>query len=154
MVLKEPTMKALHHAPTAARILLGLVFTVFGSNFFLHFLPQPPMEPGPAVDLAMALMNSYVMTLVKTLEVVAGVLLLSNRFVPLALAALAPIVVGINGFHLTLAPAGGGPGYLVLALELYLAWAYRDAFKPMLQARTEPSRVDVHAPIPSSVHAS
>ncbi|HEX5661219.1 MAG TPA: DoxX family protein [Polyangiales bacterium] len=142
-------MKALRHAPTAARILLGLAFTVFGANFFLHFIPQPPMAPGPAVDLAMALSSSYVMALVKTFEVIAGLMLLSNRFVPLALALLAPIVVGIVGFHLTLAPATGGAGYLVLALELYLAWAYREAFKPMLQAHVEPSRVDVHAHRPA-----
>jgi putative oxidoreductase len=147
-------MKALRHAPAAARILLGLVFTIFGANFFLHFIPQPPMEPGPAVDLAMALMGSYVMTTVKVVEVVAGLALLSDRFVPLALAVLAPIVVGINGFHLTLAPATGGAGYLVLALELYLAWAYRDAFKPMLQARAEPSRLELHEQLPRSVQAS
>jgi putative oxidoreductase len=147
-------MKALRFAPAAARILLGLVFTVFGANFFLHFIPQPPMEPGPAVDLAMALMGSYVMTTVKVVEVVAGLALLSNRFVPLALAVLAPIVVGINGFHLTLAPATGGAGYLVLARELYLAWAYREAFKPMLQAQVEPSRLELHEHLPSSVHAS
>jgi putative oxidoreductase len=147
-------MNALRHAPTAARILLGLVFTVFGSNFFLHFLPQPPMEPGPTLDFAMALMNSFVMTLVKTVEVVAGLMLLSNRFVPLALAVLAPIVVGINGFHLTLAPAAGGPAYLVLALELYLAWSYREVFKPMLQARVEPSRAEAQGHrVPTSAHA-
>jgi uncharacterized membrane protein YphA (DoxX/SURF4 family) len=147
-------MKALRHAPTAARLVLGLAFTVFGANFFFHFLPQPPMEPGPAVDLAMALSNSYVMTLVKSVEVVAGLMLLSNRFVPLALALLAPVVVGINGFHITLAPEGGGPGYLVLALELYLAWAYRDAFKPMLQAHTEPTRVDAEQSHGRLAHAS
>lgn len=147
-------MKALRYAPTAARILLGLVFTVLGANFFVHFLPQPPMEPGPAVDLAMAFMNSFVMTTVKVVEVVAGIALLSNRFVPLALALLAPVVVGINGFHLTLAPDNGGPGYLVLALELYLAWAYRDAFKPMLQAQVEPARLQVQEHLPSSLPAS
>jgi uncharacterized membrane protein YphA (DoxX/SURF4 family) len=146
-------MKALRHAPSAARILLGLVFTVFGSNFFLHFLPHPPL-PTAAVELATALTNSYVMTLVKTLEVLAGLALLSNRFVPLALAVLAPIVLGINGFHITLAPAGGGPAYLVLALELYLAWAYRDAFKPMLQAHNEPTGLEVGGHLPSSLPAS
>ncbi|HEY6878327.1 MAG TPA: DoxX family protein [Polyangiales bacterium] len=133
-------MKALHHAPTAARILLGFVFTVFGANFFLHFLPTPPMEPGPAANFAMALFTSYVMVVVKVTEVSAGLLLLSNRFVPLALALLAPVVVGIVGFHLTLAPASGVPAYLTFVLELYLAYAYRSAFAPMLRARVAPTR--------------
>lgn len=137
-------MKLQRHAPTAARVLLGLVFTVFGSNFFLHFLPHPPM-PEPAVEFATALSDSFVMTLVKSVEVAAGLLLLSNRFVPLALALLAPIVVGINGFHLTLAPAGGGAAYLVFALELYLAYTYREAFKPMLEAHVKPSHVEPRA---------
>jgi hypothetical protein len=102
----------------------------------------------------MALMNSFVMTLVKSVEVVAGLMLLSNRFVPLALALLAPVVVGINGFHLTLAPETGGAAYLVLALEAYLAWAYRDAFKPMLQAHTEPARSEAHGHLHSAARAT
>lgn len=149
-------MKALAHAPSAARILLGLVFAVFGANFFLNFLPHLPMEPGPMADLAQALAGSYVMPVAKTAEVIAGVLLLSNRFVPLALALLAPVVVGITGFHLTLSPASGAAAYLVLALELYLAWAYREAFKPMLRGHVEPARLEAGeraAPV-RSAHAS
>lgn len=133
-------MRTLRHAPAAARILLGVVFTVFGANFFLHFLPQPPMPPGPALDFLGALgASGFVMTLVKVTEIAAGLMLLANRFVPLALALLAPVVVGIVGFHLALAPASGGPAYLTLALELYLAYAYRAAFAPMLQARVAPA---------------
>jgi hypothetical protein len=150
-------MKSLRHAPTVARVLLGLVFTVFGANFFLHFLPVPPMPEGPVRELASALSNSFVMTLVKVVEVVAGLLLLSNRFVPLALALLAPIVVGIVGFHATLAPATGGAGYLALLLELALAYAYRDAFKPMLQAHNDPARaqeLSMRAHLASSLPAS
>lgn len=133
-------MQIRHHVPTAARVVLGFLFTVFGLNFFLHFLPQPPMAAGPATEFLGALMASgFVMTVVKVTEVVAGVLLLSNRFVPLALALLAPVVVGVVGFHVSLAPATGAPAYLVLALELYLAYAYRAAFAPMLAARVAPS---------------
>lgn len=151
-------MKALHHAPTAARILLGLVFSVFGANFFLHFLPTPPMEPGPAANFALALFSSYVMVVVKVTEIAAGLLLLSNRFVPLALALLAPVVVGIVGFHLTFAPVSGALAYLSFALELYLAYAYRAAFAPMLRAQVTPAptsqgtRAPAH--LSSSLHAS
>jgi uncharacterized membrane protein YphA (DoxX/SURF4 family) len=125
-------------APHAARLLLGLIFFVFGLNGFLHFLPQPPMS-GPPAEFAGALIASgYVMLLVKGVEVVAGLLLLSNRFVPLALTLLAPIVVNIVGFHLVLAPAGAPLALLVLTLELWLAWSYRRAFVPMLEARHAP----------------
>jgi uncharacterized membrane protein YphA (DoxX/SURF4 family) len=126
--------------PHAARVLLGLGFFVFGLNFFLHFLPTPPMPPGPALGFISALMASgYVMLVVKIVEVGAGLLLLTNRFVPLALALLAPLLVGIMGFHLVLAPQGLAVPILFLALELYLAYAYRSAFAPMLRASVQPS---------------
>lgn len=143
-------MKTSHYASATARYLLGLVFTVFGANFFLHFLPQPPMS-GPPADLATALFQSgYIMQTVKVVEVGAGLLLLFNRFVPLALALLAPIVVGIVGFHLSLAPATGGAAYFALALELFLAYAYRAAFAPLFVARHIPSLRASEAP---STHA-
>jgi hypothetical protein len=73
--------------------------------------------------------------LIKTTEVAAGLLLLSNRFVPLALALFAPVLVNILAFHLFLAPAGMAMPALLLVAELYLAWRYRAAFAPMLRAR-------------------
>jgi hypothetical protein len=65
-------------------------------------------------------------------------MLLTNRFVPLALALLAPIIVGILTFHISMAPTTIGPGIVVLVMELYLAWAYRGAFRPMLAAKAAP----------------
>jgi hypothetical protein len=66
-------------------------------------------------------------------------LLLTNRFVPLALTLLAPIVVGIITFHIAVAPATIIPGIVVLVMELYLAWAYRGAFRPVLRAKVPPA---------------
>jgi hypothetical protein len=125
-------------APSAARLLLGLVFFVFGLNGFLQFLPTPP-----APERAMAFMGAlaatgYMFPLIKSVEVIAGALLLSNRFVPLALAIVAPNVVNIVLFHAVLAPGGLPVALFVLALELFTAWSYRDAFAPMLRARTAP----------------
>ena len=94
------------HLPTAARLFLGLVFTVFGLNFFLHFLPTPPPPPRAATFAGALFGSGYFFPLLKTTEVVAGLLLLAGRFVTLALAVLAPIVINIVGFHLFLAPAG------------------------------------------------
>jgi hypothetical protein len=76
--------------------------------------------------------------LIKSVEVVAGALLLSNRFVPLALAIVAPNVINIVLFHAVLAPAGLPVALFVLALELFSAWSYREAFAPMVRARTAP----------------
>ena len=110
------------HLPTAARLFLGLVFTVFGLNFFLHFIPMPPAPPRAAAFVGALFASGYLFPLLKTTEVVAGLLLLSNRFVPLALTVLAPIVVNIVGFHLSLAPAGLPLALAMLAAELFLAW--------------------------------
>jgi uncharacterized membrane protein YphA (DoxX/SURF4 family) len=124
------------HVPTAARLFLGLVFTVFGLNFFLHFLPMPPAPPRAAAFAGALFASGYLFPLLKVTEVAAGLLLLSGRFVPLALAVLAPIIVNIVGFHLFLEPSGLAIPLAVLAAEIYLARKYRAAFAPMLRART------------------
>jgi hypothetical protein len=123
-------------AKTAARLALGAVFTVFGLNGFLHFIPQPPPSGLAAVFLGGLAASGYMFPLIKATEVVVGLLLLSNRFVPLALTILAPIVVNIVAFHLFLAPAGLVVPVVVTALGVYLAWTERRVFAPLLQARS------------------
>ena len=127
-------MKALRYLPTAARLLLGLVFVVFGLNGFLQFLPMPPVTGAPAAFFGALLATGYLFPLIKGTEVIAGALLLGNRFVPLALALLAPVVVNIVLFHTFLTPPNP-IAFGVLALEVYLAWAYRRAYRTMLAAR-------------------
>ena len=141
--------------PAAARLLLGLIFTVFGLIFVLHFLPQPPMEPGAGAFIGALFASGYLLQIVKVVEVAAGVALLANRFVPLALALLAPIVVNIVAFHAVLAPAGLVLPIVVLALEVYLAWSYRAAFAPMLRARVAPapSAAAATAPVAGGIAA-
>ena len=78
------------YVPTAARLFLGLVFTVFGLNFFLHFLPTPPSPPRASAFAGALFASGYLLQLLKTTEILAGLLLLSNRFVPLALACSRP----------------------------------------------------------------
>lgn len=128
------------YLPTAARILMGLMFFVFGLNGFLDFIPRPETPiPEGAVAFSAALVNTgYMMPLVMGTQMIVGLLLLLNLFVPLALAMIAPIIVGIISFHVFLAPSTIGPGIAVLALELYLAWLYRKAFRPMLSVRVAP----------------
>jgi uncharacterized membrane protein YphA (DoxX/SURF4 family) len=126
---------AARYGTAIVRILLGLAFLVFGLNGFLNFIPQPKDIPQDIMTVMGALIKAGYMTVVSGAEVLAAVMLLTNRFVPLALALLAPIIVGILTFHIAMAPATIAPGIVVLGMELYLAWAYRGAFRPMLAAR-------------------
>jgi hypothetical protein len=137
------------HAPAASRVLLGFVFFVFGLNGFLHFLPQPPVTEGAGAFMGALAATGYMFPLIKGVEVVGGAMLLSNRFVPLALAIIAPNVVNIVLFHAVLAPGGLPVALFVLALELFTAWSYRDAFAPMLRARTSPKVSGKAAPVPA-----
>lgn len=122
------------------RVLLGLMFLVFGLNGFLDFIPAPKDLPPDLVTVSTGLMKGGYMTVVSATEILVALLLLTNLFVPLALALLAPIVVGIITFHIAIAPATIVPGIVVLVMELYLAWAYRGAFRPMLQAKVSSGR--------------
>jgi uncharacterized membrane protein YphA (DoxX/SURF4 family) len=120
------------------RVLLGLMFLVFGLNGFLNFMPAPKDLPPDMITVITGLMKGGYMAVVSATEIIVAVLLLTNRFVPLALALVAPIVVGIITFHIAIAPATIVPGIIVLVVELYLAWAYRGAFRPMLRAKVPP----------------
>ncbi len=120
---------------TAARILLGLAFTVFGLNGFLQFMPQPDVTPEAGAFLGALAAAGYVFPLVKIIEVVAGLALLSNRFVPLALLLLAPVLVNIVALHAVLDPAGSGLGIVLTGLTLFIAWAHRKSYAGVLAAR-------------------
>lgn len=119
-----------------SRILLGVTFTVFGLNGFLHFIKIPPPE-GVAGQFMRALTVSHYLVPVFALQVTAGVLLLANRFVPLALAILAPIIVNIALYHVLMLAHG-----LVMAIVTNLLWAIvfhheRAAFAGLLARRPE-----------------
>lgn len=133
--------RAQFKAKTAARLLLGAIFTIFGLNGFFQFLPAPPPHSGLAAAYLGGLVASgYMIPLIKGTEVVTGLLLLGNRYVPLALTILAPVVVNIVAFHLFLAPASLALPLIITALGIYLAYTERAAFAPVLQARsTEPT---------------
>jgi hypothetical protein len=117
------------------RSLLGLLFTVFGLNGFLHFIPMPPPQ-GFAAQFFGALYLSHYLVAIFAFQTVAGLLLLANRFVPLALAILAPILVNIALFHATMAPQGAGPAVIAIALWAVLFYRYRGAFAGLFAAKT------------------
>lgn len=112
-----------------ARVLLGLIFFVFGLNGLLHFLTMPPMPPSDATTWSAIMMAHHWMNFVAVIMVVAGLLLLVNRFVPLALTLLGPVLVNILLFHLLLMGGSGiAPGLIAALLELFLLFVYRRNF--------------------------
>lgn len=127
-------------SPTAARLFLGLLFAVSGLNGFFGFFPMPPTTEAGGAFLGALAATGYMFPLIKGTEVVAGLLLLSGRFVPLALTLLAPVTVNILLFHLVLAPPVGMPVAMVVA-QVFLAYRYRAAFAGVLRAG-EPSAVN------------
>jgi putative oxidoreductase len=119
-----------------ARILLGLVFFVFGLNGILNFM-KGELPPGDAGVYAGILMAHGFMKFIGVLEVIAGLLLLVGRYVPLGLVILGPILVNILLFHLLLMPKGIAPGIVVTVLEVFLIWAYRFSFRGLFDAAPE-----------------
>ncbi len=110
-------------AALIARLLLGLIFLVFGLNGFLSFIPMPPLPPGTAAQFLGVLFQSHYVYFVSALQVAGGALLLVNRYVPLALTILGPVIVNILLFHSLMQPNG-----LPLAIVVAILWgivAYR-----------------------------
>ena len=110
-----------------ARILLGLIFLVFGLNGFLNFLHMP-MPPGPAGQYMGVLFMSHYLHVVFVLEIVGGALLLSGQFIPLALVLLGPVLFNILLFHAFLFPAGFPPALLTAVLWFVVFFWTRRAF--------------------------
>jgi len=117
-----------------ARVLLGLVFVIFGSNAFLHFLPMPPLPQGVAGEYLHAFFASGYVYFIGGFQVIGGLLLLIGRFVPLGLTILGAIIVNICLFHILMAPEGLTTAIVVTILELFLVWRYRDAFRGIVRA--------------------
>ena len=124
-------------AAIGARYLLGVIFLFFGLNGFIHFLPTPPM-PGPAGDFMVVMTSTHYMTFGFAVQLIAGILFLANRYVPLALTIIAPVIVNILIFHAVMQPAGLPPGVFVAILWLILFMSVRSAFAGILQQRTAP----------------
>lgn len=120
-------------AATIARNLLGFAFVLFGLNYFLEFLPAQDPPPADAAAFLGALVAGKVLGLAKILEIAAGLALLANRAVPLALVVLAPIIVAINLFHVVYAPATLALPLILAALALVVAWRHREAFAPLFR---------------------
>ncbi len=115
------------------RVLLGLIFVVFGSNAFLHFIPVPPIPQNLAGDFTRVFIASGYAYAIGGFEVVGGFLLLIGRFVPLGLTILGAIIVNILLFHILMAPEGLPIALVVTAFALFLLWRYRDSYAGLLR---------------------
>lgn len=126
-------------APIALRIVYGLAFAAAGAVGLFQLAPQPPHTGAAGAFVGGLAAAGYFFPLLKGTELVAGLLLVSGRFVPLALTVLAPIVLNIAAFHFLLEPQGAPfAAFLVLA-EAALAWTYRAAFAPLFRRMPEPA---------------
>jgi putative oxidoreductase len=123
-------------AALIARILVGLVFTFFGLNGFLNFLPQPPLPPGPAGQFLTALFASHYVYVVAAVQVISGVLLLINRYVPLAIVLLGPMLVNILSFHILMYRTGLAMAIVVAILWCVLAYRHRQHLACFFVQRT------------------
>ncbi len=107
-----------------ARILMGLIFLVFGLNGFLHFIPMGPMPSGMAGQFIGLLFQSHYVYFVSAVQAIGGALLLANRYVPLALTLLGPVIVNILLYHLLMDLKG-----IPMAVVVTVCWgivAYRN----------------------------
>jgi uncharacterized membrane protein YphA (DoxX/SURF4 family) len=122
-----------------ARVLLGVIFVVFGLNGFFKFIPVPEMTEAAGSLMGALLATGYFMMVVKAVEVVAGLMILTGRFLPLGLILLAPVSVHILLLHTFLDTAGLPMALFIIAAQLFLAWAYRESFSGVLQSNPKPT---------------
>jgi putative oxidoreductase len=120
-----------------ARMLLGAIFVFFGANILYQFMPAPPLPPGAFSSFATALAATHYFHVIGFLQVVGGLLLLFNRFVPLGLTILAPILVNILMVHFLMAPSGIPMALLVTGLWLLTFYHARSAFSGLFKAKLQ-----------------
>jgi len=120
-----------------ARLLLGAVFLFFGTNTFLQFLPMGPLPAGPGGQFVAALMASHYMYPIGVLQVVPGILLLLNRYVPLGLTLLAPVLFNILLVHLLMIPSGLPIAIVLVILWFLAAYPVRTAFYGLFQQKVQ-----------------
>ena len=121
------------YAIIIVRVLLGLMFAVFGSNAFLHFIPMPEMHGQPGAFMGALVGSGYIYP-IAVLQVVGGLLLLlGGRFVALGLTLLGPVIVNIVLYHIFLDRNGLPMAVVISILALFLLWVYRHKFPAIFQ---------------------
>ena len=117
------------------RVLLGVVMLLTGLNKIFRFAPMPHMSPALTAFMGALKETGYFLPFIGIVEATGGALLLVNRFVPLAITILAPVLVNILGVHTFLDVRGFPLALILIVLDAYLAWANREAFRSLFVAR-------------------
>jgi len=118
------------NATLIIRIILGIIYLVFGLDYFLHFIPYQPMHTGKAAALKDGLMGTgYIYPMMKSIQIIGGISLLINRYAPFFAVVLFPISLNVFLFHTILVPSGLLMGVFLLVPNLFLGYAYRQYYK-------------------------
>ena len=120
------------------RVLLGLIYLVFGLDYFLHFIPYQPNHTGAAAALKDGLMaTGYLYPMMKVIQIVGGISLIINRYAPFSAVVLFPISLNVFLFHTVLVPSGWFMGVLLFLPNLFLGYAYRKYYSGMFVKKAE-----------------
>ena len=125
------------NAVVIAKFLLGLAFVVFGANGFLHFIPTPPPERADAGNFLGLLVSTHYLSVVKVLEMLGGIMILSGRLAPLGLLIIGPILVNIFLYDALMDPKGLGLVLPLIALALFIGYRHKEYFTPFFQVRAD-----------------
>lgn len=120
-------------AKLIVRILLGLMVLIFGLNKFIQFMPMPPLPEAAGEFMGALVKSGYLMQAVAIVEIVTGLMLLFNRFQPLALVILFPVLINAFLFHLFLDPAGIGGAFTAMAMNQFLFFANKESYKSIFK---------------------
>ena len=121
-----------------ARVVLGFIYLVFGLDYFLHFIPYQPNHTGAAAALKNGLMAApYMYPMMKSIQIIGGISLLTNRYAPFFAVVLFPISLNVFLFHTVLVPSGWLMGVLLLVPNLFLGYAYRNYYSGMFVRKAE-----------------
>jgi putative oxidoreductase len=120
------------------RILVGFAFVVFGANVFFNFMPAPPMPDTAGTRWVTAMVETRYFFVVGAAQVLGGLPLLINRYVPLGLAILGPVIVNILSYHLFMHREGISGAFIAAGLWLFLFYAYREYFSSLFVQRAQP----------------
>ncbi len=119
-----------------ARCLLGLIYLVFGLDYFFHFIPYQPLHTGKPGALVAGLKGTgYIYPMMKTIQILGGLSLLLNRYAPFSAIVLFPISLNVLLFHTILVPSGWLMGVFLIVPNVLLGWAYRKYYRGMFEAR-------------------
>lgn len=117
------------------RIFLGLILVIFGLNGFLNFMPTPPATAEAGALLGALAKTGYFFPFIKVVEIIVGVMLLSNNYAAFALVLFSPVLVGIAQINFILNPSGIPVTVVLFALHLFLVFQYREQYKTLLKRK-------------------